>query len=103
MKFVMSFVVLLSGCAAFGPPQGMSADQLKAYAQDKNSSAVCWTVLGPGWTSKVMAINLDETRYTGGSVTVTPDCAATITSEVQPKTPVAPAVTPVAPAPKVTP
>ena len=90
MKLAIIALSLLSGCAMFGPPQGMNADQLKAYASDKNSSAICWTVLGPGWTSHVVAVNLDETRYAGGSIVVNPDCMATITSEVVPKAPAAP-------------
>jgi len=103
VAFTLGLVLLTSGCAMFGAPTGMSADQLSAYAKDKNSSAVCWTVLGPGWTSHVVAVNFDETRYAGGTITVNPDCAATITSEVVPAIPRPARVPPVVVAPPVVP
>ena len=72
---------LAAGCAS----PGLSADQLKAAASDKNASAVCSKITTMGGNGTVVSVNLDKTVIPNGSVTVTGDCVVTITTEQSPK------------------
>jgi hypothetical protein len=75
MKIVFCVLVLaLSGCAGFGMG-GMSADQLKALANDKSSAAACTQYVGAGGTFTAFYMNNDRTFGTGGGRT-TVKCGA---------------------------
>jgi len=72
-------VALLAGCSTVAmDPTKMSAEQLEAWAKDKNASAVC--VSGKTATGNVTStyVVLDKGTVATGSVTVDADCKVTI-------------------------
>lgn len=89
MKSLLLSVLLLAGCQTMGN-QGLTADQLKAVAADKNFSAVCSTMVGPWGSGKVVYVNVDRTVVVNGQVTVSPDCVVTMSNEATVKAVVTP-------------
>lgn len=72
----------LAGCASIpGDPSRMSADQLTALAKDRSASAACTVVNTPWGPGRTIYISLDKATIAGGTVTIGPDCTATITAE----------------------
>ena len=80
-------VIALAGCQTVPGAQGMSADQLKALALDKNTAALCVVATGTGGSGKFVYINADLANKVGTTITVTPDCAMNSTSTPSPATP----------------
>lgn len=68
-------ISVLSGCAT-----QMSADQLRAMAQDKSALAVCgsWTN-GLSGIAQLTVVNLDKDTVPAGTIQVNKDCSVTMT------------------------
>ena len=90
MKMI-PFLLLLAGCAT---NPNLTPEQIKAMVADKASTAVCVTIVAPAGTTKIVFVNLDETRV-NGTVNVDPaSCGVNMTTTSPPKTTTPPKVTP---------
>lgn len=85
----MKLYIILAACAAIagcastlpGDPAKMSADQIKALATDKAAQAACTTGTGPWGAVRTIYVQWDRGSAAGGTVTVSPDCQVSITTE----------------------
>lgn len=77
-----ALLFVLAGCAGAIPadPAKMSAEQLTAWAKDRNANIACSTFKGVYGTGIVNYVVLDKGIVVNGSVTVDTDCRVTITN-----------------------
>lgn len=82
MKIALPLAFLLAGCATQIPadPSKMSAEQLNAWAKDKNANIACSTFKGVYGTGVVNYVVLDKGVVVNGTVTVDQECKVTITN-----------------------
>jgi hypothetical protein len=77
----LAAAIALAGCASQGGYQGMSADQLAALAKMKDANVNCTKgstlLLGSFLT---VFVNLDKGVIPEGGISVSPDCAVTVTN-----------------------
>jgi hypothetical protein len=71
--------ILLAGCASTGV-QNMTAEQLKALAQDKNFSAVCSSVTGIWGNARFVYTNVDKGTVPNGAISVDANCLVTMSN-----------------------
>lgn len=84
MKTLICIIVLaLAGCGATIPanPEKMSAEQLTAFAKDKNANVACGVINGPWGKGVATYVVLDKAVVFNGSVTVDSECKVTITND----------------------
>jgi hypothetical protein len=82
MKICIALMALLvAGCASTGV-QNMSAEQLKALAQDKNFSAVCSNVTGPWGMARFVYTNVDKGSVPNGAISVDANCVVTMSNAI---------------------
>lgn len=83
MMKMMPLLFLLAACGTSMPadPTKMSAEQLKEWVKDKNAYVTCASAKSMSGNVTLMSANLDKGTVIGGTVTVSPDCTTTITSE----------------------
>lgn len=83
MKIITAIAILfiLSACANQGGYQGMSADQIAALAKMKDANVNCTkgsTVAFGNFFA--VFVNLDKGVIPEGGITVSPDCAVSVTN-----------------------
>lgn len=76
-------LLLLTGCSASMPvdPSKMSPEQLHEWAKDKNAYVTCASTKNMSGNITVMSANLDKGTVVAGTMSISPDCTTTITSE----------------------
>lgn len=81
-SLILIAVLALAACATNIPadPAKMSAEQLNAWAKDKNANIACSTFKGVYGTGVVNYVVLDKGIVVNGSVTVDQECRVVITN-----------------------
>lgn len=81
MKILLLILVLLAGCATQGGYQGMTAEQLAALAKMKDANVQCIKGVTP-ITGQFLTIlvSVDKGVIPEGGITVSPDCAVSVTN-----------------------
>jgi cell division septation protein DedD len=87
MRSLLLLPVLVACTNMPADPTKMSAEQLKEWVKDKNAYVTCASAKNMSGNVTLMSANLDKGTVVGGTVTVSPDCTTTITSDPKPKTP----------------
>jgi starvation-inducible outer membrane lipoprotein len=84
MRLSILFVALLLAACANLPadPSKMTAEQLTAWAKDKNANIACSTYKGLYGTGVVNYVVLDKGIVVNGTVVLDPECKVTITNTV---------------------
>ncbi len=84
-------MLLVSGCALFGPNPQLTADQMKAAASDNKNTVVCNSFPIMGGVAKIVILSEDQTRNINGTITVEGACdKMTLTTVTQFPPPPAP-------------
>lgn len=79
-------VIITAACVALpGNPEKMTAEQLAAWAKDKNANIACGTATNMAGRANLSYVVLDRSVIPSGSVTVDPDCKITITNDTPKK------------------
>jgi hypothetical protein len=77
---VLATILMVTGCASTGV-QNMTAEQLKAFAADKNFSAVCSNVTSRWWgMAHFLYANVDKGMVPNGTITVDANCLVTMSN-----------------------
>ena len=85
MRLLLALCFLaVAGCTTLPGANEMSPAQLKAFASDKSSTAYCIQVVSAGGTLKGVFVNEDQAKNLSGTITITPDCAVTMTGGQKP-------------------
>nr|WP_316642894.1 hypothetical protein [uncultured Roseateles sp.] len=87
LLLAIAVATALAGCANTLPadPTKMSADQLQAWAKDKNANISCGVVNSPYGRGVMTYVVLDKGIVIDGSVTVDNECKVQITNSAKPK------------------
>lgn len=81
MKILLATLVLLAGCNTLpGDPANMTAEQIKANAKDRNSTAACVSGKTAAGNVTTIYINADQGVRLGSTVNIKADCETTITT-----------------------
>ncbi len=82
MKLVaLALLALIAGCAQIpADPSKMTAEQLSAWAKDKNANIACSTYKGVYGTGVVNYVVLDKGIVVNGTVVLDSECKVTITN-----------------------
>jgi hypothetical protein len=81
MKTALLLILLLAGCAQLpADPAKMSAEQLNAWAKDKNANIACSTYKGVYGTGVVNYVVLDRGIVVNGTIVLDQECKVTITN-----------------------
>ena len=78
---LVAMVLLMSACTGITTPMNlekMSAEQIKAAANDRSSVGTCSQVVGPWGTARIVYVQLDKGVAYDGEVTVNTECNVTI-------------------------
>ena len=78
------FCVGCAGSAIPADPSKMSAEQLNAWAKDKNANIACSTYKGVYGTGVVNYVVLDKGIVVNGTVVLDQECKVTITNSAKP-------------------
>lgn len=78
-----ALIASLAGCASMYDPSKMTADQLKAMAQDNKGVGYCLSAQNMAGNITGTFANLDMVNKVAGSVTIEPGCKMTITGGPQ--------------------
>jgi hypothetical protein len=83
-KCLLVFITLLtSACSGITTPlnlEKMSAEQIKAAANDRSSVGTCSQVVGPWGTARIVYVQLDKGVSHDGEIIVNNECTVTLKS-----------------------
>jgi hypothetical protein len=85
---ILILSLALSACATAvpGDPSKMSAEQLNAWAKDKNANLACSTFKGVYGTGIVNYVVLDKGIIADGTITMDGECKVTISNTAPART-----------------
>lgn len=82
-SLLVIMALMASACSGITTPlnlEKMSAEQIKAAANDRSSVGTCSQVVGPWGTARIVYVQLDKGVSYDGEVTVNNECTVTIKS-----------------------
>ena len=72
---MLTLAILSTGCATlFGPSANLTEGQIKAYAADKNATAICTVSPTPWGAVKIVVLSLDKSAIASGGVVADGNC-----------------------------